>query len=148
LKDSKIRRKLSWDNKGALEGLPLYLIILVVIAAVAIVIIFSYLSTLQTVELERLEIYIDGDESSFAAPGDHEVYIIAIGSDGSKLEDVTITLSGNEINKARVTDSNGRADFGTLSFTNNNTPYTIKVEGSYAGGNIDVPLDEQITISN
>lgn len=148
MSDLKVRRKLSWDNHGALEGLPLYLIILVVIAAVAIVIIFSYLSTLQTVELERLEVYIDGDESKFASPGDHEVYIIAIGSDGSKLEDVTITLSGNEINRARVTDSKGKADFGTISFTDNNIPYTIKVEGSYSGGNIDVPIDEKITISN
>ena len=147
MSDLKSRCKLSWDSKGALEGLPLYLIIMVVIAAVSIVIIFSYLSMLQTVELERLEVFIDGEKSKFATPGDHEVYIMAIGSDGNKLEDVTITLSGNEINKARVTDSNGKADFGIVTFTNNDVPYTIEVEGSYSGGNVNIPIDEKITIS-
>jgi hypothetical protein len=147
LSDIKLRRKLFLDNKGALEGLPLYLIIMVVIAAVSIVIIFSYLSMLQTIELERLEVYIDGEKSKFATPGNHEVYIIAIGSDGNKLEDVTVTLTGNDINRARVTDSNGKADFGMISFTSSGVPYTVDVEGSYSSGNVNIPIDEKITIS-
>jgi hypothetical protein len=148
MNDPKERHKLSKDNKGALEGLPLYLIILVVIAAMAIVIIFSYLSLLKTVELDRLEVYIDGKENTITAPGDHEVNIIAIGNDGNKLEGVTITLSSNDINKAKVTDSSGKADFGVITFTEDGTPYNIFIEGSYSGGNIDISKESTITVDD
>ena len=59
----KLRRKLCWDNRGALEGLPLYLIILVVIAAVAIIVIFSYLTVLRAPELAKIDVYIDGEKA-------------------------------------------------------------------------------------
>lgn len=144
---SKITRKFCWDEKGALEGLPLYLIILVVIAAVAIIIIFSYLSTLRTVELEKIEIYIDGDNTEQTTPGEHEVYVVAIGSDGNKLKDVTITLDGPELNRARKTDSNGRADFGTVTFTADGAPYEVRVEYSYSGGTLDLPDHKTILVS-
>ena len=145
---SKNKRKFSWDEKGALEGLPLYLIILVVVAAVAIVIIFTYLSTLRTVELDRIDIYIDGEKSKLTSPGEHEVYIIAIGDDGKKLKDVTVTIVGGGANMARITDSNGKADFGSLNFTADGAPYSVDVTASYSGGNVDVPVDETITISD
>lgn len=148
MKSSKITGRFYCDEKGALEGLPLYLIILVVIAAVAIVIIFSYLSVLRTVELERIEIYVDGGKDpEFVTPGDHGVYIIAIGSDGSKLKDVTITLDGPELNRARKTDSNGKADFGNVAFTSNDTPYEVKVHYSYSGGTLNMPDYDTILIS-
>ena len=148
MKVSKVKRKFCWDDRGALEGLPLYLIILVVIAAVAIIIIFSYLSILRTVELERIEIYVDGEKDpDFVTPGEHEVYVIAIGSDGDKLKDVTITLDGPELNRARKTDSDGRADFGNVEFTSNNTPYEVEVHYSYSGGTLDMPDYETILIS-
>ncbi len=148
--NSKVRRKLSWDNKGALEGLPLYLIILVVIAAVAIVVIFSYLSVLKTVELAKIEVYIDGQKVDplETTEGNHNVYIVAIGDDGSKLKDVTITMTGAGVNSAKKTDSDGKAEFGTIDFTIVTGNFDdVHIEASYEGGNVNTPLSESLLVS-
>lgn len=147
---SKVRYKLSWDNKGALEGLPLYLIILVVIAAVAIVIIFSYLSVLRTEELAKIEVFIDGKKVDplETTEGAHNVYIVAIGDDGSKLEDVTITMTGAGVNSAKKTDSNGKADFGKLDLIIVSGNFdNIQIEASYEGGNVNTPITESLLVS-
>jgi hypothetical protein len=146
----KLRRKLSWDNEGALEGLPLYLIILVVIAAVAIVIIFSYLTVLRTVELEEIEVYIDEQKADplETTEGTHGVYVVAIGDDGSKLKDVTITLTGAGVNMAKKTDSNGEAHFGSLDFTIVSGTYdSVQIEATYDGGNVNTPISESLLVS-
>jgi hypothetical protein len=148
--NSKIRHKLSWDNKGALEGLPLYLIILVVIAAVAIVVIFSYLSVLKTVELSKIEVFIDGQKVDplETTEGNHNVYIVAIGDDGSKLKDVTITMTGAGVNSAKKTDSDGKADFGTIDFTIVSGNFDdVQIEASYQGGNVNTPVSESLLVS-
>lgn len=150
MKTSKVTRKFCRNEKGALEGLPLYLIILVVIAAVAIIIIFSYLSILRTVELERIEVYIDGQKADplQTTDGEHEVYIIAIGEDGTKLKDVTVTMDGAGVDTARKTDSNGKADFGTLNFTLVGGSHdNVIIEASYEGGNVNTPVTESLLVS-
>ena len=150
MKISKLRRKLSWDNKGALEGLPLYLIILVVIAAVAIVVIFSYLNVLKTVELAKIEVYIDQQKVDplETTEGTHGVYIVAIGDDGSKLKDVTITLTGAGVNMAKKTDSNGEAHFGSLDFIIVSGTYdSVQIEATYEGGNVNTPISMSLLVS-
>lgn len=52
------------NNRGALEGLPLYLIILVVIAAIVIVIILGWLSTLNKAELGSVTFTVAGTKST------------------------------------------------------------------------------------
>lgn len=146
----RVRRKLSWDDRGALEGLPLYLIILVVIAAVAIVIIFGYLSVLRTEELAKIEVFIDGKKTDplETTEGAHNVYIVALGDDGSKLKDVTITMTGAGVNSAKKTDSDGKADFGKLDFiivTGNFDD--VQIEASYEGGNVNTPVTESLLVS-
>jgi hypothetical protein len=150
MNDSKLKRKLSWDDRGALEGLPLYLIILVVIAAVAIVIIFSYLSVLQTEELAKIEVFIDQQKVDplETTEGTHGVYIVAIGDDGSKLKDVTITMTGAGMNVAKKTDSNGEAHFGPLEFTIVSGTYdNVQIEASYEGGNVNTPVSESLLVN-
>ena len=161
MKISKLRRKLSWDNKGALEGLPLYLIILVVIAAVAIVVIFSYLNVLKTVELAKIEVYIDQQKVDplETTEGTHGVYIVAIGDDGSKLKDATITLTGAGVNMAKKTDSNAEAHFGYLDFTIVSVSIELEadtgvwnrdsgqIEATYEGGNVNTPISESLLVS-
>jgi hypothetical protein len=150
MKKLKLKRKLCCDNKGALEGLPLYLIILVVVAAVAIIIIFSYLSTLKTEELARIDVYIDGQKADplETTEGQHEVYIIAIGDDGTKLDDVTITMTGAGVNTAKKTDSNGKADFGTLTFSIVSGNFDdVVIEASYEGGNVKSHVTESLLVS-
>ncbi len=48
---------------------------------------------------------------------------------------------------ARETDSNGKADFGSINFISDNTPYQVNIEASYTDGNVDVPIEDHITIS-
>jgi hypothetical protein len=144
------KRRLYWDDRGALEGLPLYLIILVVIAAVAIVIIFSYLSVLQTEELAEIEVYIDNQKADplETTEGSHSIYIIAIGDDGTKMEDVTVTITGAGVNVAKKTDSNGKADFGTLDLTIASGTYdNVQIEAHYEGGNINTPVSESLLVN-
>ena len=150
MKVSKVKRKFYWDDRGALEGLPLYLIILVVIAAVAIIIIFGYLSILRTVELDRIEVYIDEQKADpiQTTEGEHQVYIIAIGDDGTKLKDVTITMTGGGVNTAKKTDSNGKADFGSLSFSTGDESFVmVQIEANYQGGNINTKVTEELLVS-
>ena len=150
MKKSKIKRKFCWNEKGALEGLPLYLIILVVVAAVAIIIIFSWLSTLKTEELAKIDLYIDGTKTDplETTEGDHEVYIIAIGDDGTKLKDVTITMTGAGVNTAKKTNSDGKADFGTLSFSIvSGTFDEVSIEATYEGGNVKSHVKESLLVN-
>ncbi|MEE9152430.1 MAG: hypothetical protein V3U20_11460 [Thermoplasmata archaeon] len=149
MKSSKITGRFYCDEKGALEGLPLYLIILVVIAAMAIVILFSYLSVLKTVELAKIEVYIDGQKVDplDTTEGEHDVYIVAIGDDGTKLKGVTISLIGAGVNTVEKTDANGKADFGTLDFTIVTGNWDeVDIEASYEGGNINIPKTYELLI--
>jgi hypothetical protein len=56
-------------KRGALEGLPLYLIILVVIAAVVIVILLGWLSTLQKASLGSSTVTVSGSYSDITVSG-------------------------------------------------------------------------------
>lgn len=148
--DSKMRRKLCWDDNAALEGLPLYLIILVVIAAVAIVVIFSYLTVLKTPELARIDVFIDGEKADTleTTEGTHDVYIVAIADDGSKLDDVTVTLTGAGVNTAKKTDSDGKADFGELDLSIVTGTYDeVQIEATYDGGNVNTPVSESLLVN-
>jgi hypothetical protein len=121
-----------------------------VIAAAAIVIIFSYLSLLQTVELAEIEVYVDRQKVDplETTEGTHGIYIVAIGDDGSKLKDVTVTLTGAGVNVAKNTDSNGEAHFGPLEFTIISGSYdNVQIEASYQGGNIKTPISRSLLVS-
>jgi hypothetical protein len=128
----------------------LYLIILVVIAAVALVVIFSYLTLLKTVELAEIEVFIDRQKVDplETTEGTHGVYIVALGDDGSRLKDVTITLTGAGVNVAKKTDSNGEAHFGPLEFTISSGTYdSVQIEATYEGGNVKTPITESLLVS-
>jgi hypothetical protein len=145
-----MRRKLCWDDNAALEGLPLYLIILVVIAAVAIIIIFSYLAVLQTPELAQIDVYIDGEKADTleTSEGTHEVYIVAIADDGTKLDGVTVSLSGAGVNTAKKTDSEGKADFGELDLSIVTGTYDeVLIHATYDGGNVNTPVSESLLVN-
>ncbi len=116
----------------------------------AIVVIFGYLSVLRTVELAKIEVYIDGQKVDplETTEGNHNVYIVAIGDDGSKLKDVTITMTGAGVNSAKKTDSDGKAEFGTIDFTIVTGNFDdVQIEASYEGGNVNTPLSESLLVS-
>lgn len=148
--EDKMRRKLCWDDKAALEGLPLYLIILVVIAAVAIIVIFSYLAVLQTPELARIDVYIDGEKADTleTTEGTHEFYVVAIANDGTKLDGVTVSLTGAGVNTAKKTDSEGKADFGELDLLIPTGTYDeVLIHATYDGGNVNTPVSESLLVN-
>jgi len=150
MRDIKMRRKLCWDEQAALEGLPLYLIILVVIAAIAIVVIFGYLTALQTPELARIDVYIDGERADTleTTEGTHDIYVVAIADDGSKLDDVTVTLTGAGVNTAKKTDSDGKADFGEVELAIVTGTYDeVRIDATYDGGNVNTPVSESLLVN-
>jgi hypothetical protein len=119
LKNTKLQRKFSRDVKGALEGLPLYLIILVVIAAVAIVIIISWLTILQPPDLDYVDWTTDpelGPDGDMIAQIEYDLTFTAHGTDGGKLEGVSIKLEGPGYQpKTLKTGSDGTVTFNDVT---------------------------------
>lgn len=130
----KLKKKFCWDERAELERLPLLLILLVIIAAIAIIIIFSWYSLINKPELSEIYVYIDGDLSDppTTVEGTHEIYIIAEDEDGRPLKDVLIDITGAGINTSKKTGSNGKADFGSLTFEIGETgPEIIYIDALY-----------------
>ncbi|MEF8873976.1 MAG: hypothetical protein V5A88_04810 [Candidatus Thermoplasmatota archaeon] len=105
------RRLKREDEKGALEGLPLYLIILVVIAGVGTAIIAGWMMSAQSTELDHIEI----DDKEFTAGTNNGVTITAYDQDNEPLEDATVTLEGCGVVESETTDSNGEASFSNIN---------------------------------
>ncbi len=118
MNNHKLRRKFCWDEKGELERLPMFLIILVIIAAIVIIVILSWYSLPTTPHLSEIHIYIDGKQLDLSnvTEGTHDVYIIAKDNNDELLKDVLIEIIGTGINMSKKTDTNGKADFGSLTF--------------------------------
>jgi len=128
-------------KKGALEGLPLYLIILVVIAFIALGIFFEILQPLQKSNLDYLtatpnsiSFHLSGTGSSATCSGSTNLVIIAYGTNGKPLTGVAITLSGYGNPQGGSTGSNGQITFQISCYY---VPYTytyqITVTGQYTG---------------
>ncbi len=76
------------------------------------------------------------------------MYIVAIADDGSKLDDVTVTLTGAGVNTAKKTDSEGKADFGELDLSIVTGTYDeIQIEATYDGGNVNTPVSESLLVT-
>ena len=150
MKKLKLRRKISWDEKGALEGLPLYLIILVVITAIAIVIIITWLSTMQKPDLDSIEITgTETDGTLTDAPGKtYDITITAKGTNGKGLEGVSVKLEGCGIAKTLKTGDGGKVTFQDVDPDLPVNTYTgsITVTATYTGNILvtkttDIPVN-------
>ncbi|UCE73809.1 MAG: hypothetical protein JSV56_12430 [Methanomassiliicoccales archaeon] len=157
MKKSKIKRKLSWDNKGALEGLPLYLIILVVIAAISIVVIISWLGSISTpktfgtITPSPSQITLtddDGDDISSTETG--SLTVTVRDSDDNRIKGATVTLSGCDARFSSggtawaETNENGEAVFTGLHLEvtkGSTSSITVKAQKSdYPDKEITVPV--------
>lgn len=105
------RRLKREDEKGALEGLPLYLIILVVIAGVGTAIIAGWMMSAQSTELDHIEI----NDKEFTAGSNNGVTITAYDQDNEPLKDATVTLEGCGVVESKTTDSDGAAKFEKIN---------------------------------
>ncbi|MFP3871645.1 MAG: hypothetical protein ACOC55_04780 [Candidatus Natronoplasma sp.] len=127
MKGRKLKRS---DERGALEGLPLYLIILVVIAGVGTAIIAGWMMSSQSTELESIEYdlgtKIDGDQLDLSEDwGQTTMTVTAYDDNGDTLEGVTVSIEGcgaGDIDQpVAQTDEDGEADF-TLHREDLNVP--------------------------
>jgi hypothetical protein len=88
------RKMLARDRKGALEGLPLYLIILVVIASAAMVIMTSWMGSAQT-NLGSVEAFDRADGDAFLRSGQTQrINVFTYDTSGAPLEGVSIVVTG------------------------------------------------------
>jgi hypothetical protein len=149
----KLRKKITCDDRGALEGLPLYLIILVVITAIAIVIMITWLSTMQEPDLDSIEVEVTQNDNAPAGTiyeGDPDaiVTITAKGTNGKELEGVTVKLEGAGIAQTMKTDGNGKATFNPVTPDLPPNTYTgsITVTATYSG-NIFVTKTTDIPVN-
>ncbi|MDG6220629.1 MAG: hypothetical protein QCI38_04180 [Candidatus Thermoplasmatota archaeon] len=123
------KASLKKSKSGALEGLPLYMVILVVIAAVSMVVLLGWMSGTQSRDLDKIVI-----EPNDAKDGiDTRVVVSAYDSSGNKLEGVIITLDGCGVHMVKQTTSRGEAVFNFTPNLLGDQSGTITVTGEYTG---------------
>ncbi|MFP4609232.1 MAG: carboxypeptidase-like regulatory domain-containing protein [Candidatus Aenigmatarchaeota archaeon] len=140
MKGRKLKRS---DERGALEGLPLYLIILVVIAGVGTAIIAGWMMSSQSTELGNIE--VNEEDKIISTSPNQSLEIIAYDRDGNPLEGATVELSGCGVEETGMTGEDGvyKADG-----VNPDREGNIDVEVRYTGETTTVKTDEIIVSDN
>jgi len=143
------------DEKGALEGLPLYMIILVVIAGIGTAVIGGWMMSAQTTELGSLEVedhhgseITQLDLSEFNT---RSIFVSTYDQQGDSLGGVTVYIEGcgaGDIDEpVKQTDENGEASFSLesndLRVPSNENFGTITITAEYTG---DMTLTETAEI--
>ncbi len=139
------------DEEGALEGLPLYMIILVVIAGVATAVIGGWMITAQSTELGYIEVEDhhnnEIDELELSEFNTKTIYVTAYDQQGDSLEGVTVYIegcgAGDIDDPVALTDEDGEVSF-RLESSDLRTPEgqshgTIEITAEYTG---DMELTE------
>ncbi|MBI5000758.1 MAG: hypothetical protein HZB92_04430 [Euryarchaeota archaeon] len=137
-----IKRK--WDAKGAIEGLPLQLIIMIVIAGIAITILVAWMQPWKAkVDLNSIEA-----PASVQAGSNRQITIKAWDSKSNLLSGVSVTIEGAGIvTQAKTTDSTGTATFTVSpSIPSGQSSATIYVTASYTG-TILIQKTAQVTVT-
>ncbi|MGC8912343.1 MAG: hypothetical protein ACP5JR_02330 [Thermoplasmata archaeon] len=126
----KNMRRYKVNRKGALEGLPLYLIIMVIIAAVGIAILVGWMYMVKKPELDHISI----DNTDLTVGNTVTVTVTAYDVNGKVLEGVEIHLEGCGVDQKKLTDKNGQAAFDvTPTLPMNVHTGEIKVTAQYTG---------------
>ena len=123
----KLSKNLCMDERGALEGLPLYLIILVVITAIAIVIIIAWLSSIESPKVfaqptadPQSIILTDDDGDGWSSTENQSLTITVRDTSGNRIKGATVTLTGCDISYSSggtattQTNEDGKASFNGL----------------------------------
>ena len=129
-------KRIRLDDRGALEGMPLQLIIMVVIAGIAISIIIAWLTIFTAPDLSKMEVYGAEPEADPIRITENttSITIKAWDTKGNPLEGVSIKMSGANLIIAGMTGADGTftarnldIDIGTSDFG------TIRVEAEFSG---------------
>lgn len=127
------RRKM--DERGALEGLPLYLIILVVIAGIGIAILAGWMMSSRTADLDYIEVDVGGSSPiPINTPG-RNITVTAYDQNGKTIRGAIVTMEGHGVNEIGETNSRGQIVFNNVKPTlpANEHTGTILVTVSYTG---------------
>lgn len=137
-------KKRTLNEKGALEGLPLYLIILVVVAGVGTAIIVGWMMNAESTELDHIE--VDEDDKVLSTNAGQSVTIRAYDGDGNGLEGAVVTLEGCEVQESGQTDGDGVCTIQNVhpSLPQNKAFGDIQVTVKYTG---DRTTTRQATIT-
>jgi hypothetical protein len=123
-------RRFRISRKGALEGLPLYLIIMVIIAAVGIAILVGWMYMVKKPELDHISIEV----TDMTVGNTYDFNITAYDVNSKTLEGVEIHLEGCGVDVKKLTDKNGQAQFSvTPTLPTNVHTGEIKVTAQYTG---------------
>lgn len=148
------------DRSAAIEGLPLYLIIIIVITVIGLGIVLGMMNTVRppstidkiTITPEVIEAKYDTQETIFIADG-KTVTIRVLDSNDDPVKGAVVRLTGCNVKEGastayKTTDSNGKAEFTDINceLVDNNTGHIdVEVEKSGLGkktGTITVmPID-------
>lgn len=142
---------------GAIEGMPLYLLIIVIITVVSIGIIVGLMSafkppaTFGDIHVEPNVIVVHLDKTTGIYKNDSiDITVIVSDSQGNRVEGAVVSLEGNNISTQDnrrpygTTDSNGMKVFKGLKCQVIGTgtyPIKVKIEKSgYPSKTIDIPV--------
>ena len=126
-----IHRKIQRDRAGAVEGLPLQLIIMVAIAAIVMVIILGWLAPWQSkVDLDMLTV----GPTSIDNGVETVITVTAWDTKGNHLEGVVIELDGCNVGTmVETTDGDGKATFTVMPDIPTGQTNNINIKGTYTG---------------
>ena len=127
-----LSKRLTKDNSGAVEGLPLQLIIMVAVAAIVLVIVLAWLAPWQNkVDLDSLSV----STNTVTSGEETTITVTAWDTKGNHLKGVVIEMSGCNVNSTpQTTDLNGVATFTiTPSISPTSISGQIQVTGKYTG---------------
>lgn len=148
------------DRRAAIEGLPLYLLILVIITAVSIGIVLGLLSLAKppqtlgavTVDPQVIAVSDPNGDSIYDASNANITVTVTDGS-GNRLSGAVVTLSGNNITDTGgkkpflTTNSDGQAKFSGLKCSvvgSGTNPILITIEkAGYGKKTLDLPVVQQ-----
>ncbi len=127
----KIPTRLRKNRAGAIEGLPLQLLIMIIIAGIVIVIILAWLAPWQNkVDLDSLSV----TPNSVDNDADSVITITAWDTKGNKLQGVSIIVSGCSVgNLVNTTGSDGTCTFTVHPSIPPGTTNDIQILGKFTG---------------
>ncbi len=130
------KRRIRVNDSGALEGLPLQLIIMVVIAGIAISIVIAWLTVFTAPDLARIELHssVPNSDPIKITENTTAITIKAWDTKGNPLEGVSMKMYGANVLVAGLTGPDGtftadglKIDVGSSDFG------TIRVEAEFSG---------------
>ncbi|MFW5898649.1 MAG: hypothetical protein ACOCT7_02200 [Candidatus Saliniplasma sp.] len=138
----KRKVRLRRDEGGALEGLPLYLILLVVIAGVSTAIVFGWMQSAESTELDHIK--VDVSDGYVTSGSSNNVEITVYDRNDDELSGATVTLQGCGVKEIGETDSDGKAEFSVSPSLPENEDFgEITVTVKYTG---DVKTEKTDTV--